>query len=214
MAGKLITIEGIEGAGKTSLIEGLKIFAESKGHHVTCTREPGGTKLGSSIRKLLLDNHESPPSSLAEVLLFAADRAEHVEKLVRPSLAQGQLVICDRFIHSTLAYQGFGRGLDIELLNKLNLIATSGLKPDLTVLLDLKPETGLARARKRADQESPESESGWTRFEQEELDFHQKLRDGFLELAKDSSQNIKIVDAQKSEAEVISQAKKIVGEVL
>ena len=137
-----------------------------------------------------------------------------MEELIRPSLVQGKLVICDRFIHSTLAYQGFGRGLDIELLNKLNLIATSGLKPDLTILLDLNPETGLARARKRADQEAPESESGWTRFEQEKLDFHQKLRDGFLELAKDSSQNIKIIDAEKSEAEVISQAKKIVGEVL
>jgi len=214
MAGKFITIEGIEGAGKSSLIEALKNTAEAKGHQVLCSREPGGTELGAAIRKLLLESNQSPPCPLAEVLLFAADRAQHVQKLLRPALEQGKIVICDRFIHSTLAYQGFGRGIDLDLLSTLNELATSGLKPDLTLLLDLKPETGLARARKRADQGAEETEGGWSRFEQEQLDFHNKLRAGFLELAKDSSQNIKIINAEAQQDEVHDQAKKIVEGIL
>jgi len=214
MAGKFITIEGIEGAGKSSLIEGLKLFAEEKGHQVLCSREPGGTSLGKGIRKLLLENSENPPSSLAEVLLFAADRAQHVEELLRPALEQGQLVICDRFTHSTLAYQGYGRGIDLSLLSTINQLATSGLKPDLTLLLDLKPETGLSRARKRADQGADETEGGWSRFEQEKLDFHNKLRAGFLELAKDSAQNIKVINAEASADKVLAEAKNTIKGML
>jgi len=214
MAGKFITIEGIEGAGKSSLINGLKLFAEQKGHQVLCSREPGGTLLGKGIRKLLLENGDNPPCSLAEVLLFAADRAQHVEEVLKPALDQGQLVICDRYTHSTLAYQGYGRGIDLSLLSNINQLATSGLNPDLTLLLDLKPETGLDRARKRAEQGAAETEGGWSRFEQEKLHFHNKLRAGFLELAKDSSQNIKTINAEAGADEVLAEAKNIVEGIL
>lgn len=202
-----IVIEGIEGAGKSSVQNGLGAFLSSHGKSVVLTREPGGTELGKDIRQLLLAKRTDAVDPKAELLLFAADRAQHVSSVIRPALAAGAVVICDRFTFSTIAYQGFGRGLSHEVIEQLNSVATDGLLPDLVLLLDLPVETGLARAKKRADQESPES---WTRFESEAVAFHQKIRDGFLQLAKQNQKLFEIIDATKQADVVLEQACQIV----
>lgn len=186
--GVFITLEGGEGVGKTTqqalLVERLR----QEGYACLCTREPGGTALGKTLRELLL--HGDPFSPLAELLLYAADRAEHVSKVIAPALAAGQVVVCDRFTDSTLAYQGYGRGLDLEKIRQLNHLATGGLQPHLTLWLDLPPEVGLARAKAR------------DRLEQERLEFHRRVYQGFQALAAAEPQRIVRVDAQGSPAEV------------
>jgi len=213
MSGLLITIEGIEGAGKTSLIDGLKEFLLSNGKEVVCTREPGGTELGKKIRSLLLDSPETP-AELTEVLLFAADRAEHCKQTLTPALKQGKVVICDRFIHSTLAYQGYGRGLDLKTLDQINNIATDGLKPNIVFLLDLEPEEGLKRAAKREDDLETSSESGWNRFEDEKLEFHRKIREGFITLANKTPESFVVLDASQSKEDVLRSALEELKKVL
>ena len=200
-----ISLEGIEGSGKTSLIKSLEKYFSSSGKEVLVTREPGGCELGLEIRKIIL---HSEISSLAELLLFAADRAEHVETVIQPALDAGKIVLCDRYVHSTLAYQGYGRGLDIETIKQLNNLASSGLMPERVLVLDLEPEQGLGRAKSRAEYSDrikgdPES---WTKFEEEELSFHKRIREGFLALAKESPELIKVIDASKTEAEVLEQS--------
>ncbi|MFS8800019.1 dTMP kinase [Synechococcus sp. R60.3] len=186
--GVFITLEGGEGVGKTTqqalLVERLR----QEGYACLCTREPGGTALGKTLRELLL--HGDPFSPLAELLLYAADRAEHVSKVVAPALAAGQVVVCDRFTDSTLAYQGYGRGLDLEKIRQLNHLATGGLQPHLTLWLDLPPEVGLARVG-LAD-----------RLEQEHLEFHRRVYQGFQALAAAEPQRIVRISAQGSPAEV------------
>jgi dTMP kinase len=173
-----ISIEGIEGSGKSSLASSLAEEIRSEfGREVVLTREPGATLLGKSIRELLLNRNEIEISSLSELLLFAADRAQHIAEIINPALSSGAVVISDRYYHSTLAYQGYGRGIDLEILHQVNQLATQGLKPNLVLLLDISPEDGLKRASQRG-QES------WTSFEQEDLDFHQRIRGGFLKLAE------------------------------
>jgi len=183
-----ITLEGGEGVGKTTqqalLVERLR----QEGYACLCTREPGGTALGKTLRELLL--HGDPFSPLAELLLYAADRAEHVSKVIAPALAAGQVVVCDRFTDSTLAYQGYGRGLDLEKIRQLNHLATGGLQPHLTLWLDLPPEVGLARVG-LAD-----------RLEQEHLEFHRRVYQGFQALAAAEPQRIVRISAQGSPAEV------------
>lgn len=183
-----ITLEGGEGVGKTTqqalLVERLR----QEGYACLCTREPGGTALGKTLRELLL--HGDPFSPLAELLLYAADRAEHVSKVIAPALAAGQVVVCDRFTDSTLAYQGYGRGLDLEKIRQLNGLATGGLQPHLTLWLDLPPEVGLARVG-LAD-----------RLEQEHLEFHRRVYQGFQALAAAEPQRIVRISAQGSPAEV------------
>ena len=198
MSGSFITIEGTEGSGKTSLIKSLEKHFTSSGKEVLITREPGGCELGLKIREILL---HAKISSSAELLLFAADRAEHVETVIRPALESGKTVICDRYVHSTLAYQGFGRGIEVEKINLLNELATSGLTPKKVLLLDLDVEQGLQRA---ADREV--GVDSWTRFEEEELDFHKKIRAGFLSLAKQQPDLIAVIDASKSQEEVLAQS--------
>lgn len=194
-----IVIEGIEGAGKSSVQNGLGAFLSSRGKSVVLTREPGGTELGKDIRKLLLAKRNEAVDPNAELLLFAADRAQHITSVIRPALAAGSIVICDRFTFSTIAYQGFGRGLSHDMIERLNNVATDGLLPDLVLLLDLPVETGLMRAKKRADLESPDS---WTRFESEAVAFHQKIRDGFLQLANQHTTLFEIIDAT-NQADVV-----------
>ncbi len=201
--GCLITLEGGEGAGKSTL---QKKLAESLDYEVVTTREPGGTELGVGIRSLILGSSENPPSPITELLLFAADRAEHVQKVIKPALKDNAVVICDRFIHSTIAYQGFGRGIDIETLENLNLFATYGTTPDIVLLVDVDVEIGLKRARAREESES------WNRFEDSELEFHQRVREGFLKLSEDSSNKIRVIDGNQSEEEVFKQAKLILDE--
>jgi len=183
-----ITLEGGEGVGKTTQQALLAERLQREGYACVSTREPGGTALGEALRELLL--HGDPLTPLAELLLYAADRAEHVNKVIAPALAVGQVVICDRFTDSTLAYQGYGRGLDLQQVRQLNHLATGGLQPHLTLWLDLPPEVGLARSG-LAD-----------RLEQERLEFHRRVHQGFQALAAAEPQRIVRIDAGGSPLEV------------
>lgn len=203
MAGFFISIEGIEGAGKTTLIQKMSAYFSACGKEVLVTREPGGSELGKKLRAIILNANEKICSG-AELFLFLADRAEHVEQVIKPALQAGKIVLCDRFIDSTAAYQGYGRGMDLALLASLNAAATGGLTPDLTLILDLEPEIGLARANKRNAEQNLTVEEG--RFEAEALSFHQKIRRGFLELAKTDSRYF-VADAEK-DADAVFEAVK------
>ena len=183
-----ITLEGGEGVGKTTQQALLALQLGQAGYPCLCTREPGGTALGRALREILL--HGDPLTPLAELFLYAADRAEHVQKCILPALAAGQVVVCDRFTDSTLAYQGYGRGLDLEKIRQLNHLATGGLQPHLTLWLDLPPEVGLARTG-LAD-----------RLEQERLEFHRRVHQGFQALAAAEPQRIVRIDAGGSPLEV------------
>ena len=185
--GLFITFEGVEGAGKTTQIALLKQFMERSGHSVRLTREPGGDGVAEAVRRLVLHADLTPRS---ELLLFLASRAQNVERVIRPALEAGDNVICDRFIDSSIAYQGFGRGLGRDIVAPLNDFATSGLQPDLTVLLDLNPEIGLRRA---ADH---------NRMEAESLAFHQRVREGFLRESENHRERFCVLDALKSTDEI------------
>ncbi|MFY9235033.1 MAG: dTMP kinase [Fimbriimonadaceae bacterium] len=161
-----VTLEGPEGSGKTTLMKGLAVRLEALGHQVAATREPGEGPVGAQIRELLLHGEKLEP--LAEVFLFLADRANHVESFIRPALAVNKIVLCDRYADSTIVYQGYGRGLDLSMLRELNTVATGGLRPDLTLLLDLDPALGLQRI------------VSMDRLDAEPLDFHERVREGFL----------------------------------
>jgi dTMP kinase len=170
-SGVFIALEGGEGAGKSTQAKLLERWLTGAGHDVVLTREPGGTAVGAALRAILLDHDTGTLSSRAEALVYAADRAEHVDALIRPALAAGSIVITDRYVDSTLAYQGAGRSLDAADLEQLAQIATGGLRPHLTVVLDIDPVDGLARA------------GDHDRIEAEPLDFHQRVREQFLSLA-------------------------------
>jgi len=185
--GKFITFEGPEGGGKSTHIRLLADFLRAKGIALTLTREPGGTPTGEAIRSLLQhDGAGESPAHRTEVLLFLASRAQHVERLIRPALNAGQWVLCDRFDDSTLAYQGYGRGFDLGELRAVNAFATGGLVPDLTVLLDISPETSQTRLAGRT----------LDRIEREASDFHVRLRRGFLELARQQPERFVVVNAE------------------
>lgn len=188
--GLFITFEGIEGCGKSTQIERLMQFLLDKKVAMTVTREPGGTLIGDQIRKILLNRQHSNMHPLTELLLYNAARAQHVEEVIKPSLAKGEIVLCDRYYDATLAYQGFGRNLSIDLLTELHRLATGPLTPDATFLLDCPVAVGLQRARNRENQGD---EPGQDRFEQESLDFHQKIRDGYLTLAKQAPERFHII---------------------
>jgi len=179
-----ITFEGIEGSGKSTQIARLASRLQEAGRPVVVTREPGGCRVADAIRSILLSPEHAGMVPRAELLLYAAARAQHVEEVIRPALAAGRWVLCDRFVDATLAYQGYGRGLDPALIEQLNLLATGGLMPDLTLLLDLPAEDGLSRARER---NALRPESNDDRFEREAMDFHRKVRDGYLRLAEGES---------------------------
>ena len=190
--GLFITFEGIEGCGKSTQIELSREYLNGLGKSVRLIREPGSTTLGESIRDLLLTSRGDGMSEWTELFLYEACRAELVSKVIRPALEGDEIIICDRFTDSTIAYQGYGRGLDIDALNTLNERATGGVAPKLTVLLDCPVEVGLGRANVRMQGESPHKED---RFEREKVDFHERVRSGFLELANIEPQRIKVVDA-------------------
>lgn len=190
-----ITLEGPEGSGKSSQLPLLAEFLRARGHDVICTREPGGTKIGDQIREVLvrMDNVELHPRT--EILLFLSARAQLVEELVLPSLADGKIVICDRYGDSTLAYQGYGHGLDLEKLRMMLQFATNGLKPDLTILLDVDVLVGLKR--KKAKDE-------WNRLDAYEISFHERVREGYHQLAAQDLKRWRIVDASQS-AELVQE---------
>lgn len=192
--GKFITFEGPEGGGKSTHIRLLADFLRERGVHVVLTREPGGTPTGEAIRGLLQhDGAGESPTNRAEVLLFLASRAQHVERLIKPALTSGAWVLCDRFDDSTLAYQGYGRGFDLSVLCAINDFATDGLTPDLTVLLDVSPETSRQRLLERQAQTTNTPD----RIEREAQAFHVRLRNGFLELAKKNPARFAVVNAEQ-----------------
>ena len=196
----LITFEGPEGSGKTSQIRALAEYLRQAGYGVVTTREPGGTPIGDQVRSVLtrLDNTAMNPRT--EILLFLASRAQLVEELIRPETRAGRIVLCDRFADSTLAYQGYGHGYDLELLRGLLNFATGGLWPDLTLLLDLDPALGLQRKRNSAE---------WNRLDAYTLAFHQRVRDGFLELARAQPERWVTVDAGQPRDQVQAEIRRI-----
>ena len=198
--GRFITFEGVEGSGKTTQVRMAKSYLEAEGLPLVATDEPGGTPLGKIIREMLLNVGPYAIFPHAELLLFMAARAQHVQEVIRPALQQGKLVLCDRFLDATLAYQGWGRGLDRAFIETLHDFATNSLKPHLTILLDLPAENGLQRALERIAQRrggSPED-----RFEREDLAFHQRIREGYLALASKEPTRYRIIDASREVAVV------------
>ncbi|CAG1065438.1 dTMP kinase [uncultured bacterium] len=191
--GFFITFEGIEGCGKSTQLGLLKAHLEKKGRPVLSVREPGGTLLGEAVRSVLLSGTEEGVDPWAELFLYEACRAQLVSKVIRPALAAGKVVVSDRFYDSTLAYQGFGRGLDASKIESLNELATGGLVPDVTILVDCPEEVGLHRAWSRINASAGARED---RFEKEALDFHRRVRQGFLEIAKTSAR-VKVVDGSR-----------------
>ncbi|MBW2064525.1 MAG: dTMP kinase [Deltaproteobacteria bacterium] len=194
-----ITFEGIEGCGKSTQVKRLgKVLAEL-GIEFISTFEPGGTRIGQKIRRILLDPENHGLTPLAELLLYAADRAQHVEEVIRPALEAGKWVICDRFTDATLVYQGAARGQDMEMIRVLNDKVTHGISPDITFLLDCPEETGLKRARARISRESAGDQD---RFEREEMAFHGKVRQAYLELARSESKRFIVIDGTMPKEDV------------
>jgi dTMP kinase len=204
LAPSFIAFEGINGCGKTTLHKLLSAKLQESGKMVCNTREPGGTPLGQELRKLLLDWQGEPKSHRAELLMFAADRAEHVDKVIRPHLAKGSWVLTDRFIYSTITFQGHGRGIDRTLIDEANKLAVQGTLPQLVILLDLSPEEAFKRI---ASRNSHARDS----FEDEELAFHKRIREGFLECARESEVPFLVLDATKTPEELCAEAARACG---
>ncbi len=209
MDGKLIVFEGVEGSGKTTQIQKCQEWLQNSdrlsGTSVVVTREPGGTELGVGLRRLLLEGHRDLICDRAELLLYACDRSQHVEEVLKPQLAYGAIILCDRYTDSTVAYQAYGRGLNLNLINQLNQLATDNLESDLTLWLDIEVEIGLERARQRGTVD---------RMEQADLAFHRRVQQGYRELAAAYPQRIVRVDASRSQDEVEAQIQEILLEKL
>lgn len=199
--GLFITFEGPEGCGKSTHAKLLKEYLESFGHEIVLTREPGGTVIGEAIREILMNPKESL-AGLSEIMLFAADRIEHMEKVIIPGIRAGKIVISDRFLDSTTAYQIGGRGLPEDLVRYINSVSTKGFFPDLTILLDISEELGL----KRAKMEGPKSD----RFEEESLEFHKCVRRKYLEIAEEDPKRVKVINTEAKIEEVQEKIRKII----
>ena len=181
--GLFITFEGADGCGKTTQIELLNKYLSDKGYQTVMTREPGAEGLGTKLREILL-NYDGDVSPNCESLLFLADRAQHVDCIIKPAISEGKIVLCDRHTDSTVAYQGYGRGIDLDKINYLNNIATSGLKPDLTIIFDIDVETSMARVGKNRD-----------RMESAGMEFFNRVRNGYLQIAKTEPERVKIISS-------------------
>ena len=190
-----ITLEGPEGSGKTTAVEAAVAALEAKGYQIVRTREPGGTPIAEQIRNVILDKANTNMDPRTEALLYAASRRQHLVEKVWPALKEGKIVICDRYLDSSLAYQGGARGLGVDNILNVNLFATENTWPDLTLLFDITPEEGLKRISANANREV-------NRLDLEKLEFHHKVRDTFLELAKRYPERFVIIDASKSREEV------------
>ncbi len=190
-----ITLEGPEGSGKTTAVEAAVKALQEKGYEIVRTREPGGTPIAEQIRNVILDKANTSMDPRTEALLYAASRRQHLVEKVWPALKEGKIVICDRYLDSSLAYQGGARGLGVDEVLNVNLFATENTWPDLTLLFDIKPEVGLARIASNASREV-------NRLDLEKLEFHNKVRDTFLDLAKKYPDRYVIIDASQSRDEV------------
>ena len=206
-----ITFEGPEGAGKSTQIKLLKEYLESLGRQVLVTREPGGTPLAEDFRNIVKHYQgEEPLFPATELLLFEAARTQHTNYVIAPALKSGTIVLCDRFADSTEAYQGAGRSLDMDFLLKLNNFAMAGCKPDLTLLFDLPIEVGMERARARVAHIADHND----RLEAEKMDFHQRVRDSFLAIARREPERVKVLDATQSIEELFAVVKGLVNNAL
>lgn len=203
MRGVLITFEGVEGSGKSTQLTRLGRWLEQQGSRVARTAEPDGTALGLAVRRLF-ERPRLCPAPISELFLFLAARQQHVNERIRPWLEQGRVILCDRYVDATLAYQGYGRGLDLDLIRELNVRATGGILPDLTLLFDLEPAAGLRRiGRRRLD-----------RFEREALAFHRRVRRGYIELHRAEPKRIRLIRAARPPAVVAAEVRALVGEFL
>lgn len=199
--GLFITFEGADGCGKTTQLNLLKEYLEKNGYNVLVTREPGGKGLGEKFREILL-NYDGVVSERCESFLFLADRAQNIDTIVKPAIESGKIVLCDRHIDSSVAYQGYGRGLDIEEIKQLNTLATGGLLPDLTLVFDIDIETSMKRVGKEKD-----------RMESAGNEFFNRVRNGYLELAKQEPKRIKVVNSTGSIEEIHEQVIKIMKDL-
>ena len=208
--GAFITFEGPEGSGKTTQIGLLADHLRSAGHAVLTTREPGGTPIGDQIRAVLLDVNNTAMVFEAEILLFSAARAQLAGQVIRPALARGTIVLSDRYADSTIAYQGYGRGLDLVALRQITAFATGGLRPDLTIYLDIPVEEGLNRKRRVVTRNAEE----WNRLDQEAVEFHRRVSQGYLTLAAAEPDRWVILDACRSIEEVQGEIQEAVQSIL
>ena len=200
--GLFVTFEGTDGCGKTTQIELLKTYLENKGYTVLLTREPGAKGLGTKLREILL-NYEGEVSPNCESFLFLADRAQHIDTIIKPAIERGEIVLCDRHTDSTVAYQGYGRGLDLNQINMLNTIATSGFKPDITFVFDIDIETAQKRVGKTKD-----------RMESAGVEFFKKVRQGYLDIAKSEPERVKVLDATQTIEDISNQVKKYIDNII
>lgn len=205
MRGRLITLEGVEGTGKSTQLDFVANYVREQGQKVLCTREPGGTPVGERIRNILLDNELPAMDPETELMLMFAARSEHVNKVIEPALQSGTWVVSDRFYDASYAYQGFGRNVSLKLIDELRLISIGELKPDLTILLDVSLDVSAQRVAVRGNQD---------RFENEQNEFHIKVRNGYLQLAKLHKERIRVVDAMQSITEVQDDIKKILDDLI
>ena len=201
-----ITLEGPDGSGKTTQARLLAEWLQGQGYDVVLTREPGGTDIGDQIRAVLHDPCNNAMDARTEILLYSASRAQHVAQQIQPALAGGQVVVSDRYADSTLAYQGYGRGLDLDTLRRITEFATGGLTPDLTLYLDIMPEEGLERRQLGGGE--------WNRLDAEALEFHQRVRSGYLELIEQEPERWIAVDADRAVEEVQAEIRVMVRERL
>jgi dTMP kinase len=202
-----ITFEGVEGSGKTTQIRRLKTYLARKGISCIITREPGGTRIGDQVRKILLNPDHKGLDPLAELFLYEAARAQHIKEFIKPLLEKKGVILCDRFADASVAYQGEGRRLGVKLVERLNQLATDGLKPDVTFLLDCPTGVGLKRAIRRNEVLKQEKEG---RFEKEKIQFHNRVRKGYLSLARKEPRRVKVIDTRKGEDMVFEEIQKII----
>lgn len=203
--GLFITIEGMDGSGKTTQINVIKEYMSQKGYNVVLTREPGGTEISEKIRDLILDSANTKMSEVAEMLLYAAARAQVVAQLIRPAIEAGNIVICDRFVDSSYAYQGFGRGIDFDTIADVNRAAVDGMMPDITFFIDISPEIALKRRM---------ASTGADRIEKEHMEFHMKVYSGYKRLAALYPERIKTIDGNRGVEEIAEDILKWLDEKL
>jgi len=203
MKGKFVTFEGSEGSGKSTQSAFLAEYLKVRGYDVLYIREPGGTPISEHIRSILLDQHNAAMGGFCELLLYMAARAQVVRDIIKPALKSGKIVICDRFLDSTIAYQGYGNGVDIGMIKNIGKFATQSIKPDLTIIFDIETEKGLSRTNRVKD-----------RIEQRTLSYHQKVRKGYLELAKKEPKRIRLITVNKSIEEIQAIVKQHIDKLL
>jgi dTMP kinase len=206
-----ITFEGVEGSGKTTQIQRLKKYFTQRGIPCKVTREPGGCPIGEKVRKILLNPDHREMVPMSELLLYEAARAQHVNDIIKPFLKKGGVILCDRFNDATLAYQGYGRRIDLRWIERLNHLSSQGIRPDVTFLLDCPSDVGLKRALQRNRELKQEREE---RFEKEEIQFHRRVRKGYLAIAKKEPRRVKVIDTRQGEDKVFNKIRKTVDNLL